>query len=266
MTNTPNEVDAYARAHPTRDGGSWAGWCASFVFRAGGFERFYGNAMAAGDASGPLNPDPSKAGRGAIHYWAGVGGDGHVAFEMGGGLLLMASAGVSNYGTALGTITFTDYALKGIPYRGWSYRWGAETLDLSGTAGLPTTPIVTRKESTVALYHKLGTTPLLYALAGGSPGTPANWLETTDPGFATQLAGQAGNSAGLSADSFEAFKRAYLAPVNGAASGTPGAPADNSAILKALADLTAAVVAKPNAPTATAIAEAIILEQKKPGN
>jgi len=122
---------------------------------------------------------------------------------------------------------------------------------LTGVAG--STVTAARKESTVALYHKLGTTPLLYALAGGSPGTPANWLETTDPGFATQLARQAGDSAGLSADSFEAFKKAYLAPVNGVAS-APGAPTDNAAILKALADLP------------TAIAAAIILEQKKPGN
>lgn len=49
-------------------------------------------------------------------------------------------------------------------------------------------------------------------------------------------------------------------------SGTPGAPADNTAILAALEALTTAVKAKPNAPSAEAIAKAIIAEQKLPGN
>jgi len=142
MPNTPAQVDAYARAHPTRDGGSWAGWCASFCYRAGGFENAFPNAMAAGDASGPLNQNWSSAGVGAIHYWAGVGGDGHCAFDLGGNTLLMASNAVSNYGTAVGTISFSEYARKGIPYRGWSYRWGAETLNLTGLAGLGTKPFI----------------------------------------------------------------------------------------------------------------------------
>ena len=59
---------------------------------------------AAGDAvihrtdttnSGPLNPDWTRAPRGAIHYWYGAGGYGHNAFELGGGNLLMASGSVA---------------------------------------------------------------------------------------------------------------------------------------------------------------------------
>lgn len=134
----PRSIDGaleYAYTHPQRDGGSWAGWCESFVFRAGGFTQSFGSAMLAGNASGPLNPDWSKAPRGAIHYWAGVAGDGHVAFELGGGSLLMASNATWTIGTALGTVPFQSYAKLGIPYRGWSFRHGNETLAGAGTAG-----------------------------------------------------------------------------------------------------------------------------------
>lgn len=135
MPNTIDDAIAYAQAHPLRDGKSWAGCCESFIWRAGGFTRSFPSAMDAGDASGPLNPNWAAAPRGAIHYWAGVGGDGHVAFELGGGTLLMASSQVSNYGTALGTIHFTDYARLNIPYRGWTLRHGTETLAGTATAG-----------------------------------------------------------------------------------------------------------------------------------
>ena len=145
-------------------------------------------------------------------------------------------------------------------YNPWNY--------FTAAAGLPGggTTLVLGKEDQPMLFLKLGTTPALYALAGTSPGTPANWLETSDGAFANQLAAQTGTAAALSAGSFEAWKKAYLAPVNGVAAGTPGAPADNTAILAALEALTAAVVAKPNAPSAEAIAKAIIAEQKLPGN
>lgn len=139
MTNTIDQALEYARAHPKRDGGSWAGWCESFVWRAGGFGVSFPSALAAGSASGPLNPLWSSAPRGALHYWAGVGGDGHVAFELGGGTLLMASSRVSNLGTALGTIHFTDYHLP--LYRGWSMRHGSDTLAASALAGFDLNPL-----------------------------------------------------------------------------------------------------------------------------
>lgn len=83
-----------------------------------------------------------------------------------------------------------------------------------------------------SLFHDLSTTPFLFALAGGSPGTPANWLETSDVTFATQLSAQIGaSSAGLSHGSFVGFKAAYLAPVTvaGQAEGQP-----SSAVLDVL--------------------------------
>ncbi|NYJ20803.1 hypothetical protein [Glaciibacter psychrotolerans] len=139
MTNTIDQALDYARAHPTRDGKSWAGWCESLIWRAGGFTRSFASAQLAGDASGWLNPDWTTAPRGALHYWSGVGGDGHVAFDLGGGTLLMASSRVSSLGTALGLIHFLDYKLP--EYRGWSLRHGTETLARSATAGAGTTPL-----------------------------------------------------------------------------------------------------------------------------
>lgn len=136
MPNTVEEAVAFAKAHPTKDVGqiddSWAGWCAALVFWAGGFGRSYGTALEAGSGSGPLDPDWRRAPRGAIHYWAGVFIDGvecgHTAIDIGGGdhTLLMASSRVSNFGTAIGTIGFEAYNQPS--YRGWSLRWGNETL------------------------------------------------------------------------------------------------------------------------------------------
>lgn len=64
------------------------------------------------------------------------------------------------------------------------------------------------------LFHKIEGGRYTFALAGGSPGTPANWLETQDNAFANQLAAQVGNSALLSPASFASWKASYLAPVS----------------------------------------------------
>lgn len=145
MTNTVEQAIAYARATPRRDGGSWAGWCASFVYRAGGFDRAFSNAMLAGSSSGLLASDFRTARKGEIHYWAGVGGDGHVAIDIGGDstdrLLLMASSSVTDPfspGAAVGAVWFSEYARLGIPYRGHSFAWGAERL--AGTASVSPAP------------------------------------------------------------------------------------------------------------------------------
>lgn len=126
------------------------------------------------------------------------------------------------------------------------------TIGSLGPAGSGTTP--PRKDNSTMLYYKLGSTPTLYALAGSSPGTPANWRETTDQNFANQLAAQVGGAAaGLTPDSFAAFKAAYLAPVQIAGGGGGGG---GGAVLD---DATIAKLAKANA-------EAFFAEQKKPGN
>ena len=64
------------------------------------------------------------------------------------------------------------------------------------------------------LYHKIEGGKYTFALAGGSPGTPANWLETQDGTLANQLAGQVGDSALLTPASFANWRAAYLSPVS----------------------------------------------------
>ena len=145
MPHTIDEVVTYAQTHPHRqDGTSWASWCEAFVYWAGGFTRSFPTALAAGDASGPLNPDWTMAPRGAIHYWAGAAGDGHVAFELGNNLLLMASLKVTDrWGADMGTVTFNDYKKVGLPYRGWTVRHGTENLTsttVAATTGLHLLP------------------------------------------------------------------------------------------------------------------------------
>ncbi|MDB5716252.1 MAG: uncharacterized protein JWO15_3649 [Sphingomonadales bacterium] len=134
MTNTIDEVVAYAHAHPLRDGGPWHNWCESFVYRAGGFTKSFPTAWAAGSASGPLNPNHAAAPKGAIHYWnqrTASEGPGHVGFSMGDDVILMASnAVVYKWGTDIGTCTFEQYrkAKPAMIYQGWTMRHGNETL------------------------------------------------------------------------------------------------------------------------------------------
>lgn len=96
---------------------------------------------------------------------------------------------------------------------------------LAGVGAPIPTPPKTRRHNTMAtLYHKAASTPTLYALAGDSPGTAANWLETTDQGLANGWSAQIGGpSVGLSADTFDSYKAAYLAPVATAGSAAAGA-------------------------------------------
>lgn len=225
MTNTLAEVEAFAASHPhPHQGGTWNQRCEQFINNAGGFSQAYATALLAGNASGPLDPNHATAQPGEIHYWSGAG-DGHDAFQTERGLLCASNA-ISGY---LGYISFADFARAkpAFKYRGHTFRHGTQTL-AAGTSTASTgttTPVPTGRTDHTMLFYKVGTSPLLYALAGTSPGTPANWLETTDSGFATQLSAQLGGpSAGLSAASYESWKTLYLEPL--AIAGTPtGQPA-----------------------------------------
>lgn len=134
MPRTIDGAVAWARANANNM--NWAGWCEKFINNAGAFNQAFSSAKLAGDNSGPLRGDWQNAPRGAIHYWYGAGGFGHDAFELGGGLLLMASSSVDDdWGNNLGTVTFQRYNRLGLPYRGWTMRHGTETLAGSSTAG-----------------------------------------------------------------------------------------------------------------------------------
>ena len=109
-----------------------------------------------------------------------------------------------------------------------------------GSTSTPTRP----KGDTVTLYHtRHSDGNLIWALAGDSPGTPANWRETRGQDFANQLAAQHGPSAELAPQTWENWKADYLAPLNvgGTVGGTVG-------------------------PTAEEVAAEVIRQQKLPGN
>jgi hypothetical protein len=123
----------------------------------------------------------------------------------------------------------------------WRYTPGTATVALHVTSLDGSTAAPRPKGKTMNLFHDLSTSPFLFALAGGSPGTPANWLETSDSNFANQLSAQIGaSSAGLSHDSFLAWRAAYLAPVTIANVGVVGSsPVDESGVIKAIQALEA---------------------------
>lgn len=74
------------------------------------------------------------------------------------------------------------------------------------------------------VFHRSGTgekpgqPPALYAVAGSSPGTSANWLETTDYNFAVDLVlihqPKLGRARTLSPETWDEWKARYLEPVS----------------------------------------------------
>jgi len=112
-------------------------------------------------------------------------------------------------------------------------------------------PAPKRKKKTMStLYHKDGSKPALYALAGESAGTPANWQPTTDYGLAVQWARIHGNAIPLSAGTWDNYQADFLAPVNTA--GGSAATADVTVsldpdVLVNLIALNAAIVAQTTA-------------------
>jgi len=78
-----------------------------------------------------------------------------------------------------------------------------------------------RRKTMTTLYGKQNTDPKLFALAGDSPGTPANWLETQDyDGVAVPWAQVHGNALYLSEGSWNQFKEWYLSPLSTGATAT----------------------------------------------
>lgn len=103
----------------------------------------------------------------------------------------------------------------------------------------PTVPI-RRKKTMSTLYYQTGSAPTLYAYAGDSAGTPANWLETTDATLATAWSALLGApSIALSPATYAAYKIDYLAPVGGATN-VASAPFDIQPLIDAIKAIPAA--------------------------
>lgn len=123
---------AFAKLHPTHDGGTWHLWCAALMYRmcvayGAGPIPVPATAKIAGDLAGKLNPDSTKAPIGVFHYWQ-YGVDGHVGLDIkGGGTdVFMASAFIrESAGNAVGFQSVDRYTRDGAyPYRGWSMFYG----------------------------------------------------------------------------------------------------------------------------------------------
>jgi hypothetical protein len=134
-TNTYAEAIAYAKSHPTRDGSSWKGWCASLMWRAGALPESAARDTAydAYLASSIVSEDCNMAPAGAFHWWK-IGADGHVAMAIDtAGWALMASTHVQElWGEAIGIASVSTYSSStGAEYLGWSYDFaGAEIADV----------------------------------------------------------------------------------------------------------------------------------------
>jgi len=170
---------AFAKEHPTHDGGTWHLWCASLMYR---MCAAYGvgplpvpsSAHIAGDLAGKLNPDYTKAPIGAFHYWQ-YGVDGHVGLDIKGGgtSVFMASVFIREpLGNSIGFQSVTGYTRNEIcPYRGWSMLYGKN--GKINQEAVMTTPVVAPKP-VVALKPVLSVAQQ-WAISEGLFNVPVDW-------------------------------------------------------------------------------------------
>lgn len=173
MTTIP-ELAAWLNAtYPTRD---WDQQCARLVWNAVHYVSgtpehemvSYDPAKAAYRASRIESQAPGNAPPGAIHYFANPRIEGHVAVDVGGGLVLMTGTpgalgdDAHMLGNNYGLTTIASYMhARGNPYLGWSRGYGANPsiVNLIGvTSTTPPTPDGQEEdeEMQVGMYRKEG--------------------------------------------------------------------------------------------------------------
>lgn len=141
-TNTYAQAVNYGKTHPTRDGESWSGWCASLMWRSGNLPEG-ANCPSAIDCyrkSHVVSFDYMSAPSGAFHWWD-IGSDGHVAMATTGGWAMMASCHIEeSWGDCIGQTPVSHYtSTTGGKYLGWSYDYNnAEIADVHGNTPNPT--------------------------------------------------------------------------------------------------------------------------------
>ena len=100
---------------------------------------------------------------------------------------------------------------------GWSWKTGqasGEAWHYEYVGPIASRQTRTAKGKAVTLYHtRHSDGKFIWALAGDSPGTPANWRETRSQTLANEIAGQTGPSAELSPETWANWKADYLEPL-----------------------------------------------------
>ena len=140
-TNTYAEAVNYAKTHPTRDGESWSGWCASLMWRSGHLPESADcpSAIDCYYRSHIVSHDYMSAPSGAFHWWD-IGSYGHVAMATVNGWAMMASCHIQeSWGDCIGTTPVSAYtSTTGAKYLGWSYDYNsAEIADVHGNTPNP---------------------------------------------------------------------------------------------------------------------------------
>jgi len=140
-TNTYAQAVYYGQTHPTRDGGSWSGWCASLMWRAGNLPESSAcpTAIDAYHKSTIISSNSNSAPSGAFHWWD-IGSDGHVAMATDQGWAMMASCHVTvSWGDCIGITPVSTYtSTTGAKYLGWSYDYDkSEISDVHDTPPSP---------------------------------------------------------------------------------------------------------------------------------
>lgn len=132
MATLFENAQKYAKAHPTRDGESWLGYCASLTYRMCEWlgkapSKVPPSAIAAFAATPSHKAHAAEAPIGAIHYWA-IGEYGHCGIDLkgGGSWVFMASNHITTkWGNAIGCASVAQYnKASKAKYLGWSMSYG----------------------------------------------------------------------------------------------------------------------------------------------
>lgn len=242
-------VDAARRARKNPSLSPLAGGYRSYAMQA----DMYRNPAKYNASSGVASPGHSAHGQAPgcidLAYWDSFGD--------------LVGIGKRRYSRGLDEMIGPFGWRRTIATEGWHYQFFPTS---GGGGGFRPKPTHVGDGDMPDLYALSGSKPRLYARAGGNPGTPANWIEATDPSVSAGWLPKnndgvpVGSFTDLSQGTWDSFKAKYLAPVQFVGGGSGSAPAD--AVTKA--DLAAAegrITAEVHGVPA-----AVVVENKKPGN
>ena len=148
------------------DAATWDQMCGSLMYRFNSWcgwktqpTRDISSAYRAAMGSGWLNTDLSRAPVGAFHFFDIAGAaNGHVMQDARGGGLVCLSTGYAlseSLGNAIGFQSVPGYiAAKGARYLGWSTNYAGGTINIAGTAGLGSTPIIEEEDMPKAKLYR----------------------------------------------------------------------------------------------------------------